>query len=179
MPARLAELAAAAGNDEADNGEPQALSLIKSVPGNISLESMLTEIAKLDAVRAAGLPDAAKASSHRPQATLVTQPKIAAPCEDGPGDTAERPFGFGRDGQPADPGVAPDRRVGARLSTWASRSWLAASRGYGPTDEPPTDRIFMHRRPRGQISAFAAMRDVRTTTGHRGRRPWRIPSTGL
>ena len=75
---------------------------------------MLTEIAKLDAVRAAGLPDAAKASSHRPQATLVTQPKIAAPCEDGPGDTAERPFGFGRDGQPADPGVAPDRRVRAR-----------------------------------------------------------------
>jgi hypothetical protein len=78
---------------------------------------MLTEIAKLDAVRAAGLPDAAKASSQRPQATLVTQPKIAAPCEDGPGDTAERPFGFGRDGQPADPGVAPDRRVRARLST--------------------------------------------------------------
>jgi hypothetical protein len=109
-PARLAELAAAAGNDEADNGEPQALSLIKSVPGNVSLESMLTEIAKLDAVRAAGLPDAAKASSQRPQATLVTQPKIAAPCEDGPGDTAERPFGFSRDSQPADPGVAPDRR---------------------------------------------------------------------
>jgi hypothetical protein len=107
--ARLAELAAAAGNDEADNGEPSALSLIKSVPGNVSLESMLTEIAKLDAVRAAGLPDAAKASSQRPQATLVTQPKIAAPCGDGPGDTAERPFGFGRDGQPADPGVAPDR----------------------------------------------------------------------
>ena len=109
--ARLAELAAAAGNDEADDGEPSALSLIKSVPGNVSLESMLTEIAKLDAVRAAGLPDAAKASSQRPQATLVTQPKIAAPCEDGPGDTAERPFGFGRDGQPADPGVTPDRRL--------------------------------------------------------------------
>jgi hypothetical protein len=75
---------------------------------------MLTEIAKLDAVRAAGLPDAAKASSQRPQATLVTQPKIAAPCEDGPGDTAERPFGFSRDSQPADPGVAPDRRQCAR-----------------------------------------------------------------
>jgi hypothetical protein len=57
---------------------------------------MLTEIAKLDAVRAAGLPDAAKASSQRPQATLVTQPKIAAPCEDGPGDTAKRPFGSAR-----------------------------------------------------------------------------------
>jgi predicted Zn-dependent protease len=104
----------AAGNDEADDGEPQALSLIKSVPGNVSLESMLTEIAKLDAVHAAGLPDAAKASSQRPQATLVTQPKITTPCEDGPGDTAERPFGFGRDGQPADPGVTPDRRECAR-----------------------------------------------------------------
>jgi len=109
--ARHAKLAAAAGNDEADDGEPQALSLIKSVPGNVSLESMLTEIAKLDAVHAAGLPDAAKASSQRPQATLVTQPKTAAPCEDDPGDTAERPFEFGWDGQPADPGVAPDWAV--------------------------------------------------------------------
>jgi hypothetical protein len=88
---------------------------------------MLTEIAKLDAVRAAGLPDAAKASSHRPQATLVTQPKIAAPCEDDPGDTAERPFGFGRDGQPADPGVAPDRRVRARLSRGFRTSAIAAT----------------------------------------------------
>ena len=77
--ARLAEMAAAAGNDEADDREPSALSLIKSVPGNVSLEPMLTEIAKLDAGREAGLPDAAKASSQRPQATLVTQPKIAAP----------------------------------------------------------------------------------------------------
>ena len=98
-----------------DFRDAHTMALIKSVPGNVSLESMLTEIAKLDAVRAAGLPDAAKASSHRPQATLVTQPKIAAPCEDGPGDTAERPFGFGRDGQPADPGVAPDRRQCAPL----------------------------------------------------------------
>jgi hypothetical protein len=93
---------------------------------------MLTEIAKLDAVRAAGLPDAAKASSQRPQATLVTQPKIAAPCGDGPGDTAERPFGFGRDGQPADPGVAPDRRI-SRTTSWPavtvgdmSRRWRYA-----------------------------------------------------
>ena len=120
----------AAGNDEADDGEPSALSLIKSVPGNISLESMLTEIAKLDAVRAAGLPDAAKASSQRPQATLVTQPKTAAPCEDDPGDTAERPFGFGRDGQPADPGVAPDRRVGALLSGDLRAVDRLASPGY-------------------------------------------------
>ena len=56
-------------------------------------------------------PDAAKARSQRPQATLVTQPKIAAPCEDGPGESAERPFRFGRDGQRADLGLAPDRRI--------------------------------------------------------------------
>ena len=37
--------------------DPSVLALIKSVPGNVSLESMLTEIGKLDAVRAAGLPD--------------------------------------------------------------------------------------------------------------------------
>ena len=56
--ARLADLAAAADDDEGDGGgEPSALSLIKSVPGNVSLESMLAEIGKLGAVRAAGLPD--------------------------------------------------------------------------------------------------------------------------
>ena len=32
------------------------LALIKSVPGNVNLESMLTEIRKLTAIRAAGLP---------------------------------------------------------------------------------------------------------------------------
>jgi len=55
--ARLAALAAAADDDEGEDAEPSALSLIKSVPGNVSLESMLAEIAKLDAVRAARLPD--------------------------------------------------------------------------------------------------------------------------
>jgi Domain of unknown function (DUF4158) len=54
---RLAELAAAVDDDTA-GGEPSALSLIKSVPGNVSLESVLTEIGKLDAVRAIGLPGA-------------------------------------------------------------------------------------------------------------------------
>ena len=32
------------------------LALVKSVPGNVSLESMLTEIRKLTAIRAIGLP---------------------------------------------------------------------------------------------------------------------------
>jgi hypothetical protein len=55
---QLATLAAAAGDDDdAEDAEPSALALIKSVPGNVSLESMLAEIGKLDAVRAAGLPD--------------------------------------------------------------------------------------------------------------------------
>lgn len=39
-----------------DSGEESVLALIKSVPGNVSLESMLTEIRKLRAVRAVGLP---------------------------------------------------------------------------------------------------------------------------
>jgi hypothetical protein len=54
---RLAAQAAAADDDEGDGAEPSALALIKSVPGNVSLESMLTEIGKLDAARTAGLPD--------------------------------------------------------------------------------------------------------------------------
>jgi len=37
-------------------GEESVLALIKSVPGSVSLESMLTEIRKLRAVRAFGLP---------------------------------------------------------------------------------------------------------------------------
>ena len=52
-----ARLAAAVDDDDADGGEPSALALIKSVSGNVSLESMLTEISKLDAARAVGLPD--------------------------------------------------------------------------------------------------------------------------
>jgi hypothetical protein len=42
--ARLTELAAAASDDEAEDSEPSALALIKSVPGNVSLESMLTRV---------------------------------------------------------------------------------------------------------------------------------------
>jgi len=43
---RLAALAAAADDDKAGDADPSALALIKSVPGNVSLESMLTEIGK-------------------------------------------------------------------------------------------------------------------------------------
>lgn len=42
--------------DEADAVGEDVLSLVKSVPGNMSLETMLTEIRKLRAVRAVGLP---------------------------------------------------------------------------------------------------------------------------
>jgi len=58
---RLEELAAAAP-DNADAEEeqgvegPALLALIKSDPGNVSLESMLAEIGKLEAVRLVGLP---------------------------------------------------------------------------------------------------------------------------
>ncbi|ETA03430.1 transposase, TnpA family [Frankia sp. CcI6] len=40
-----------------DTGQESVLALIKSVPGNVSLDSMLTEIRKLRAVRAVDLPD--------------------------------------------------------------------------------------------------------------------------
>jgi hypothetical protein len=33
------------------------LALIKAAPGNVSLDTMLTEISKLEAIRAIGLPD--------------------------------------------------------------------------------------------------------------------------
>jgi hypothetical protein len=51
----LAALAAAADDDEGDGAEPSALALIKTAPGNVSLESMLSEIAKLEAARAVEL----------------------------------------------------------------------------------------------------------------------------
>lgn len=42
------------GNDE--DTDPSALALIKTAAGNVSLSSMLTEISRLEAVRAIGLP---------------------------------------------------------------------------------------------------------------------------
>lgn len=44
-----------AAEDE-DGGSSGLLALIKSAPGNVSLESMMTEIRKLEAVRSIGLP---------------------------------------------------------------------------------------------------------------------------
>jgi len=54
---RLRALIAADVPDD-DTGEELVLALIKAVPGNVSLDSMLTEIRKLRAVRAFGLPAA-------------------------------------------------------------------------------------------------------------------------
>lgn len=48
-----------------DTGEDSVLALIKSVPGNVSLDSMLTEIRKLRAVRAIGLPGGCSPRSSR------------------------------------------------------------------------------------------------------------------
>ena len=45
-----------AADDDEDEDQDSVLALIKSVPGNVSLESMLTEIRKLTAIRAVGLP---------------------------------------------------------------------------------------------------------------------------
>lgn len=61
--ARVIALVDAADDDNDDNddepGEDEqdsVLALVKSVPGNVSLNSMLTEIRKLTAIRAVGLP---------------------------------------------------------------------------------------------------------------------------
>ncbi|MGH3518504.1 MAG: Tn3 family transposase [Haloechinothrix sp.] len=42
--------------EDGAQGSDSVLGLIKSMPGNVSLESMMTEISKLEAVRAVGLP---------------------------------------------------------------------------------------------------------------------------
>ncbi|MGH3234845.1 MAG: Tn3 family transposase [Streptosporangiaceae bacterium] len=54
--ALIGEDADPAADGEEDEDPDSVLALIKSVPGNVSLESMLTEIRKLTAIRAAGLP---------------------------------------------------------------------------------------------------------------------------
>lgn len=60
--ARLLDLIAVDDEEDPDAadvgaGRPDDLFvLIKSIPGNVSLDSMMTEIAKLQAVRAVGLP---------------------------------------------------------------------------------------------------------------------------
>ena len=53
----LVEAAPDADQAEVDGDGESVLSLIKSMPGNVSLESMLREIRKLTAIRAIGLPE--------------------------------------------------------------------------------------------------------------------------
>ncbi|MFD9434189.1 hypothetical protein [Streptomyces sp. NPDC060002] len=48
---------AAAPKDEETSDDESVLSLVKSIPGNVSLESMLREIRKVNAIRAIGLPN--------------------------------------------------------------------------------------------------------------------------
>ncbi|MFC7713255.1 hypothetical protein [Nonomuraea recticatena] len=43
-------------DNDLDEDQGSVLSLIKAMPGNVSLDSMLTEIRKLTAIRAIGLP---------------------------------------------------------------------------------------------------------------------------
>src|SRR3954452_20492470 len=53
---RLEDLVAGSVDDDEDAGEESVLALVKAAPGSVSLDSMLTEIRKLRAVRAIGLP---------------------------------------------------------------------------------------------------------------------------
>jgi len=55
--ARIERLLAAEDDDGDGDGQARdVLALVKAAPGNVSLETMLTEIEKLEAVRAVGLP---------------------------------------------------------------------------------------------------------------------------
>jgi hypothetical protein len=56
--ARVIALVDIEGADDAGDGDDgdSVLALVKSVPGNVSLNSMLAEIRKLEAIRAVGLP---------------------------------------------------------------------------------------------------------------------------
>lgn len=54
---RLLALVSAGSDDGGSDADPGLLALIKASPGNVSLASMLTEISRLEAVRAIGLPD--------------------------------------------------------------------------------------------------------------------------
>lgn len=69
---RLFALVATAVDDESDGDEdvedadgPVVLAAIRSEPGNVSLNTMLTEITKLEAVRAVGVPDGCSPISPR------------------------------------------------------------------------------------------------------------------
>lgn len=53
---RIVALVDDAADDDGEEDQESVLALVKSVPGNVSLESMLTEIRKLTAIRAIGLP---------------------------------------------------------------------------------------------------------------------------
>ena len=52
----LVDGGAEAGDADEEEDQDSVLALVKSVPGNVSLESMLAEIRKLTAIRAIGLP---------------------------------------------------------------------------------------------------------------------------
>lgn len=54
--ARLETLVAAAADDDEDHEGPEVRALINADPGGVSLATMLGEIAKLEALRAIGLP---------------------------------------------------------------------------------------------------------------------------
>jgi hypothetical protein len=124
---RLAQLAAA--GDDAEETDPSALALIKPVPGNVSLESMLTEIGKLDAVRATGLPDAAELLARTRAALPVLAgrgpyvPRIHLPLRLGagskPNSRAVHVFAYGPHGL----GLAPDACEAAIWTTLVN-AWI-------------------------------------------------------
>jgi len=86
LPARVrARLLALAGTADGDEGEadPGPLPLIKASAGNVSLASMLTEISRLESVRAVGLP-AGLFADVAPK-VVAGWPADGSPARPGPG----------------------------------------------------------------------------------------------
>lgn len=88
-----------------DEDQDSVLALVKSVPGNVSLNSMLTEVRKLQAVRAIGLPPGLfaeggvrVADEGRGRVSVAPAPPGEVPADDGdPAGRAAAGTGAGGD----------------------------------------------------------------------------------
>ncbi len=135
--ARLLALVSADAGDGDSEADPGLLALIKAATGNVSLVSMLTEVSRLEAVRAIGLPDwlfadvapkvvaawRSRAAVESPSHLRDPRREPAVPRGGGLGGPA------GRDGAA---GGVPGYRRGATCGTW----WPSTSRPGRRTGAP-------------------------------------------
>jgi hypothetical protein len=110
----LADVGEGDSDDEGAEDLDSVLALVKAVPGNVSLESMLTEIRKLTAIRAVGLPPGMFADVAPKVVSGWRARAVESPSPDRPA---------GRAGVPVDQHRAPagHRRPGADRPVRAGR----------------------------------------------------------